>query len=190
MKINTNQIPNFDALPDEAKNAILNMEFADAPDMSQFVSKSVFDKKASEAAELSKQLKSRMSEEEAKAVKDAEEREALLARVEELEREKTMNTYINSCLALGYDEKLAKATAEALVKGDIDTVFKNQKIHNEVREKAIRSELLDTTPAPSGGGNGDGTMTLEKLRAMSAKERYEFSQNNPEEYKTLYGGNS
>ena len=57
MKIDTTKIPNFDALPDEAKNAILAMEFADAPDMSQFVAKSVFDKKASEAADLNKQLK-------------------------------------------------------------------------------------------------------------------------------------
>ena len=42
MKIDTTLIPNFDALPEEAKAAILGMEFADAPDMSQFVAKSVF----------------------------------------------------------------------------------------------------------------------------------------------------
>lgn len=181
------KIENYENLTPEEKLAALE---AYDPEKNGFVAKETFDKTASEAAAFKKQLREKQTAEEAQAEKDKEEREMLLARVEELEREKTMNTYINSCLALGYDEKLAKATAEALVKGDIDTVFKNQKIHNEAREKAIRSELLDTTPAPSGGGNGDGAMTLEKLRAMSAKERYEFSQNNPEEYKTLYGGNS
>ena len=72
MKIDTNLIPNFDALPEEAKAAILGMEFADAPDMSQFVAKSVFDKKASEAADLSKQLKSRMTQDEQAAAQQAE----------------------------------------------------------------------------------------------------------------------
>ena len=32
-------------------------------------------------------------------------------------------------------------------------------------------------------------MTLDNLRKMSPQERLEFSQKNPEEYKSLYGGN-
>ena len=82
MKINTNLIPNFDALPEEAKEAILGMEFADAPDMSQFVAKAVFDKKASEAADLSKQLKSRMTQDEQAAVQQAETLASLQAELE------------------------------------------------------------------------------------------------------------
>lgn len=38
------------------------------------------------------------------------------------------------------------------------------------------------------GDNGAGGMTLEKLRAMSPTERYEFATKHPEDYKTLYGG--
>lgn len=180
------KIENYENMTPEEKLAALE---AFDPEKNGFVAKDTFDKTASEAASFKKQLREKQTAEEAQAEKDKEEREALLARVEELEREKKMNTYITSYLGMGYDEKLAKSSAEALTKGDIDTVLKNQKIHNETREKAIRSELLDTTPAPSGGGSGDGAMTLEKLRAMSAKERYEFSQSNPEEYRTLYGGN-
>lgn len=188
MKINTSQIPNFDALPEDAKNAILGMEFADAPDMSQYVAKSVFDKKASEAADLNKQLKARMSDEEAKAAKDAEDRAALVARLEELEREKAVNGYVTSYLAMGYDEKTAKSSAEALHKGDMATVFANQKAHNENREKALRAELLKETPPPA-GGTPDSGMTLEKFRKLSDQERYKFSVENPEQYNTLYGGN-
>lgn len=39
---------------------------------------------------------------------------------------------------------------------------------------------------PSGD---DGSMTLEKLKAMTPVDRYNFSVNHPDEYKELYGGN-
>jgi hypothetical protein len=188
MKIDTTQIPNFDTLPDEAKKAILAMEFADAPDMSQFVAKATFDKKASEAADLGKKLRERMTEDEAKAAKAAEEHEALMARVQELEHERAVNGYATAYLAMGYDEKLAKATAEAMAKGDTKTVLENQKLHLENREKALRTELLKQTPQPAAGG-ADSVMTKEKLRSMSPQERFEFSVKNPEEYRNIYGGN-
>ena len=187
MKIDTNLIPNFEALPEETKNAILEMEFSEAPDMSQFVAKHVFDKKASEAAELNKQLRSRMSEEEAKKQKEAEERAALLARVEELEREKTITGYTNSFLSLGYDEKTAKATAEALATGDMDLVFINQKKHIESREKLLRAELLKETPPPTGGKTV--TKTREDILKMTLAEQVKFAQEHPEQYKEIYGGN-
>ena len=38
------------------------------------------------------------------------------------------------------------------------------------------------------GDNGSSGMTLEKLRAMSPAERFEFSTKHPDDYKTLYGG--
>ena len=37
-------------------------------------------------------------------------------------------------------------------------------------------------------GDGSSGMTLEKLRAMSPAERFEFSTKHPDDYKTLYGG--
>ena len=183
------KIENYENMTPEEKLAALE---AYDPEKDGFVPKATFDKTASEAAAFKKQLREKQTAEEAQAEKDKEEREALLARVEELEREKTTNAYVTSYLGLGYDEKMAKATAEALVKGDMATVFANQKSHIETREKALRSELLDTTPAPVGGGSGEGSgMTLEKFRAMTPQARYEFSVKNPEEYKALYdGGNS
>ena len=126
MKIDTTLIPNFDVLPEEAKAAILGMEFADAPDMSQFVAKAVFDKKASEAAELSKQLKSKMTQDEQAAAQQAEAFAAMQAELESLRADKTISEYTAQFLSLGYDEKLAKSTAEALHKGDMAVVFKNQ----------------------------------------------------------------
>ena len=182
MKIN---IENYENMTPEEKLAAL--ESYD-PEKDGFVSKATFDKKASEASELGKQLRAKQTDEEAKAAKEAKERAELMARLEQLEHEKAVNGFVNAYLSMGYDEKTAKSSAEALAKGDMETVFANQKIHNETREKALRAELLKETPPPA-GGKPDGGMTLEGLRKMSSKERYEFSVSNPEEYKTLYGGN-
>ena len=179
------KIENYETMTPEEKLAALE---AYDPEKDGFVSKAVFDKTATEAADYKKQLRAKQSDEEAKAAKEAEEKAALMARLEELEREKTVGTYTTSYLALGYDEKTAKATAEALAKGDMETVFANHKTHNETREKALRAELLKQTPPPA-SGTPDKGMTLEKFRQMSPQERYEYSVSNPEEYKTLYGGN-
>lgn len=176
-------IENYDTMTPEEKLAVLEEKYADGEKL-----KAALDKATSEAASYKKQLREKQTDEEAKATKDAEERAALLARVEELEREKTVGTYTNAYLALGYDEKTAKATAEALAKGDMTTVFANQKTINDNREKALRAELLKETPPPAGGGADNG-MTLDKFRKMSPQERHEFSVANPEQYKTLYGGN-
>lgn len=178
------RIEGYDKMSLEEKLAALE---AYEPDMSGFVPKATFDKKASEAAELGKQLKARMTEDEAKAVAEKEEREKLLARVEQLEKEKLVSGYTASYIAMGYDEKLAKSSAEALANGDTDMVFKNQKIHVETREKALKTELLKQTPPPAGGAK-DTTMKKEEFVKMSLAEQAKFASENPEVYKEFYGG--
>lgn len=188
MKIDTKLIPNFDALPEEAKTAILGMEFADAPDMSQFVAKSVFDKKASEAADLSKQLKSRMTQDEQNAAQQAEALATMQAELEALRAEKAISEYTAQFLGIGYDEKLAKNTAEALHKGDMAAMFKNHAVFVAEREKAMKAELLKSTPTPP-AGEGDKGPTKEMFQKMTLAEKQKFAQENPERYKEFYGGN-
>ena len=144
------KIENYENMTLEEKVAALE---AYEPDMSGYVSKATFDKTASEAASYKKQLREKMSEEEAKAAKEAEDRASLLERVEKAERALAVSKFVSSYISMGYDEKLARNTAEALAKGDMNTVFANQKIHAETREKALRAELLKSTPRPAGGAN-------------------------------------
>lgn len=177
------QIEGYENMTPEEKVAALEAGYADSEKM-----KNALDKATSEAAAYKKQLREKQTDEEAKEAERAAKEAAIMAELETLRHEKLVGTYAASYLAMGYDEKLAKATAEAMAKGDTETVFKNQKLHLENREKALRAELLMQTPPPA-GGNPDPTMTKEKLRAMSPQERYKFSQENPEEYKTIYGGN-
>lgn len=188
MKIDTNLIPNFDALPEEAKSAILGMEFADAPDMSQFVAKSVFDKKASEAADLNKQLKARMSEDEQAAAQQAEVLDSLKAELESLRAEKAISEYTAQFLAIGYDEKLAKNTAAALHKGDMTAMFKNHALFVAERDKSMKAELLKNTPTPP-AGEGDKGTSKEAFQKMTLAEKQKFATENPEAYKEFYGGN-
>ena len=185
MKIDTTLIPNFDDLPEEAKAAILGMEFADAPDMSQFVAKAVFDKKASEAAELSKQLKSKMTQDEQTAAQQAEMLAALQAELENLRADKTISEYTAQFLGLGYDEKLAKNTAEALHKGDMAVVFKNQAAYLADREKNLKADLLKSTPVPPAGA-GEKTPSKEEFQKMNLLEKAKFATEHPELYKEFY----
>ena len=181
MKIN---IENYENMTPEEKLAALE---AYDPEKDGFVSKTLFDKTSSEAANYKKQLREKQSDEEAKAQKEAEERAALVSRVAELEKEKTITGYTNSFLGLGYDEKTAKETAEALASGDMDLVFINQKKHTENREKLLRAELLKETPIPAAGKTV--TKTREEVLKMTLAEQVKFATEYPEQYKEIYGGN-
>ena len=175
-------IENYAEMSPEEKIAALEANYSSVAQH-----KANADKAASEAAEYKKKLRDRMSEDEAKAAKAAEDHAALVAELEALKAEKLVSGYMASYLALGFDEKLAKTTAEALAKGDMDTVFKNQKLHADTREKTLRTELLKGTPPPAGGNNDTG-VTKEKFSKMTLAEKAEFAEKNPDAYKEFYGG--
>ena len=150
--------------------------------------KTALSKSNSEAADYKKQLRDKMSAEEIKAKEDAEKYEELQKKYEELVRKDSISQNKVKFLALGYEEKLASETAEAMVNGELDKVFANQKKHLEALEKKIREDVLKDTPKPE-GGKGSDTITKEKFSKMSIAEQYKFSTEHPEEYKQLYGGN-
>ena len=150
--------------------------------------KTALSKSNSEAADFKRQLREKMSADELKAKEDADAREKLQKDYDELVKKVTVSENQSKLLSLGYDEALAKETAEAMANGELDKVFANQKKHLEAVEKKVRSEILKNTPKPEGGSSQD-EMTKEKLRGMSAQERYQYSIENPEKYKEIYGGN-
>ena len=150
--------------------------------------KTALSKSNSEAADYKKQLREKMSAEELKAKEDAEKWDELIKERDALLREKTISGHKAKFLTLGYDEKLATETAEAMANGELDKVFANQKKHLESVEKKIREDVLKDTPKPE-GGNGSDTITKETFSKMSIAEQYKFSVEHPEEYKQLYGGN-
>ena len=150
--------------------------------------KAALTKSNSENAEWKKKHREALSEEERKAQETAD----LIKRLQEenatLTRDSNVSKHKAKFLGMGYEEALANDAAVAMVDGDMEKLFSYQQKHQEALEKKIRADALKSTPKPV-PDKADGAMTLEKLRKMSVLERYEFSQKNPDEYKTLYGGN-
>lgn len=187
-KIDVTQIEGYAEMSAEDKlKALEGFDIPD-PDYSGYVKKDVFDKTASELAGVKKQLKDKMTDDEAAKQKEQEEREELQSKYDKLLRESEISKHKAKLLGLGYDEKLADETAEAMADGDMEKVFVNQKKHLDSVEKRVRADALKDTPKPTPDGDSK-TMTLEKFRKLSPAERAAFFEEHPEEYKELYGGN-
>ena len=150
--------------------------------------KNALSKSNSEAADYKRQLKDKMSADEIKAKEDEEARTKLQSDYDALLKRVTISDNKAKLLALGYDDALATDTAEAMVNGETNKVFANQKKHLDAVEKKIRSDILKDTPKPA-GGNSSETMTKEIFSKMSIAEQHKYSVEHPEEYKKLYGGN-
>ena len=188
-KIDVSKIEGYAEMSAEDKLKALEAFDMPDPDYSGYVSKEQFDKTASELAAKKKELNDKLSEDEKKSQEEKERQEELEKKYNELLHESTVSKNKAELLALGYEEKLADETAEAMVAGDLKKVFANQKKHLDAVEKRVRAEVLKDTPKPTEDGDG-ATMTLEKLKGMSLADRLKFSQEHPEEYKELYtGGN-
>ena len=156
MNIDTSTIENFDSLSAEEKvDALLKL---DLPDNSAELArmKSALDKATSEAADYKKQLKGKLTEDEAAAAEREAKWAEMEAKLKELETEKTISTYKASYLAMpGFDEKLAEDTAKALAAGDMEKVFANQQKANAAYEKKLRADLVKQDPKPDGAGGDD-----------------------------------
>lgn len=176
MKIDVSTIEGFDTMTAEQKlEALMELEVPDKVDTSKMVSKELFDRKASELAEANKKLKSKMTEDEQKQAEIAEaaeaaakEKEALLARVAELEKNNTLREYTLGFSNLGFDEKLAAETANLFEEKDSVKFFANMKKFLENYEKAIEKKLMDKTPGPGGnaGNSGDEDPAVKKAKAL------------------------
>ena len=172
---------------EEIETALKDIEMP--TDMSAEVDrlKNLLSKSNSEAADYKRQLKDRMTEEEVKAKEDAENREKLQKDYDALLRKVSISENKAKLLGLGYEDKLADETAEAMVNGELEKVFANQRKHLESVKKELRSELLKETPKPE-GGNGHQTITKEDFAKMTYSERAKVYDENPEIYNQLTNG--
>ena len=187
-KIDLSKIDGYESMTAEEKLAALEGLDLPDPDYTGFVKKDVADKYASEAANYKKQLREYMSEDEAKKAQTAEQLAEITAELEMLRAEKAISEYTAQFMGIGYSEDLAKSTAVALQKGDTTTMFKNHSKFVVEREKALKAELLKTTPTPP-AGDGTKGVTKEDFSKMNLAERAKFARENPEQFKEFYGGN-
>jgi len=189
MKIDVTKIEGYEEMsPEDKLKALESFDIeVPEPDYTGYVRKDIYDKTASELSEKKKELREKMTEDEAAKQAEQEERETLQANYDALLHKVTVSENKAKLLGIGYEESLASKAAEAMAKGDLDSVMKYQKQHLDAFEKKIRGEVLKGTPKPTGDGESK-SMTLEKLRSMAPGERLRYSQENPDEYKHLYSG--
>lgn len=158
---------------EEVNAALKDKELVDKASLPKSVSKDLFDKTSSELAALKKQLKERMTAEEAeKAEKEAREAQ-VLAELETLRKEKTVADHKAKYLALGYDDELAQDTAQAFVGGDMSKVFKNMKTHQDSLLKEAKKDSVMGTPPPPAGDAPGGTNYAQM--AQDAQTRGDFA---------------
>lgn len=186
----TAKIENYDSMSAEEKLAALESLEIEEPDGTKPTEresklKSALDKTSSEVATLKKQLKEKMTESERLEAERAEkmaEQEKLLA---EYQRKDTVSNQVANFLSVGFSKEDAQKSAEALVDGDFDTVFGGLKTFIENRDKAVKAELLKSTPRPDGGNSGEPTMTKEQFDKMGYTERAKLFEENRELYNEL-----
>lgn len=187
-KIDVSKIEGYESMSAEEKLAALEALELPDPDYSGYVKKDVADKYASEAASFKKQLREKMTEDEAAKAKAAEDLAAAMEELEHYRVKDAISEYTTQFMGLGYDESLARATATALQKGDMSVMFKNHAKFVADREKALKAEMLKSTPTPP-AGDGDKGPSKEAFQKMTLAEKQKFATENPDAYKELYGGN-
>lgn len=117
--------------------------------------KKATDNASSDAADWKKKYNSTLSEAQRIEAERAEAEKKLREENEALKRDRTIGTYSNRALALGYDADLAAKTAEAMANGDMNAVFDSiGELIQTVKTKAITENLskqgtLSTGAPPS-----------------------------------------
>lgn len=156
-KLDVSGIEGFDAMSAEQKvEALMGLDVPDAVDMSGYIDKKKFDKLSSELADAKRKL----NETQANGANEKSESERAIAELQEkydaLMKESTIDKYTAQYKAMqGFDDKLARATAEALFAGDMKTVFDNQKKANEAYAKQLKADAMKNMTQPAGGSAGE-----------------------------------
>lgn len=134
-----------------------------------FVKKNVFDKTASELASLKKELRalkeSNMTESELLQAELDKAQETQSAYMKELAKLRATEVFVTAGLTeddfgsiletiVVDDAEISKVRAEQMV-----SLIQSQR---DAVDRAVREELLNTTPKPKGGGKGDLSATLQK----------------------------
>lgn len=174
---------------EEINAALKDKELIEKSVLAQYVPKDTADKYASEAATFKKQLLSKQTDAEAKAAEEAAKQEAMAQELEALKQESTIAKHNARFLELKYDPALAASTAEALAKGDLETVFKNQALHTEAVEKAAKAGAMSNMDAPPATGTPSAALTAGvKLATELGKQAGQTNAQTNDVIKQYVGG--
>lgn len=126
--------------------------------------KETISKKNTEAADWKHKYQDTLSEAERKKQEAEEAAKAQAEELAALKKSSAIAGYKASYLAMGYDEKLAEDTANALFDGDNTRLFENQRKHMDAVEKKAREDALRGSGRPGGSGSDGGEQESEAVR--------------------------
>ena len=179
-RIDTSTIEGYAEMTDEQKIAALEeFEYDDNAAEVQRLKKAN-DKNSKEAAEWKRKHSELLSEEERAKAEEADRIKTLEEENAALKREKNIVSHKAELISLGYDEALASATAEAMVDGDTEKVFANQKKFLEAHDKAYKAELMKTPLEPDGGDTPAYKTKEDIMKIKDTSERQQAIADNPE----------
>lgn len=165
--------------PDNAEIAKLRAQLAQQ--------KAALDKATKEAAENKRALRAKQTAEEQAAEIEKERQEAIEKELNELRKERAVANTSKRIMSFVADEAIATGIAEALYGAeDIDLAIDTINKAWTAKEKALRAEF-GKIPAPSIGDADGLTITKAQLDGMGYKDRLDFSQKHPDEYRRLMG---
>lgn len=118
------------------------------------------------SGEITKQLRAKMSEDELKAEKDAQEKEEHLAYVKELESFKNKTLAKERYILQGMTPELATKAADAEIKGDMDELASIQATYTKELIKAKEAEWKASRPRVNMSDDGADSMTREEIMAI------------------------
>lgn len=149
--------------------------------------KNALDKATKEAGDYRKQLKSKMTADEAAAEEKKALDEARDAELAEYRKKFAVAETAKKVMALGMDEIASGTVAENLYgAADAESALAEIQKYIAAREKALRLEF-SKIPAPSAGNSDGPTITRSQLDALTYKDRVKFVQEHPDEYNKLMG---
>lgn len=133
--------------------------------------KNALSKANGEAAEYRKALKEKMSETEKADAERAERQKQIEEELANLRRDKAISESMAQFLAVGYDEELARKSAEAVADNNFAAIFDGMKAFVASHDKAMEAKLLSVTPKPNGGGAAKPKTVEEIMKIADATER-------------------
>lgn len=129
------------------------------------------DKASSEAASYKKQLNARLTESERQEQERNEANEKLMDELNELRKERDLNSLMKNFTVLGYSEEMAKEAAEAQYDNDAERLFAVQKKYRAELENSIKAQYMRGTPPPQGGSlQGGVPLTEAQIKSMTPAE--------------------
>ena len=139
--------------------------------------KTALSKANGEAAKYKKEMREKMSEDEAKQAEITELINTLTEENKQLKTKELLTDTTAQFIAAGYDATLAADAAKAMVGGNISDVIKAQRQFLDTKKKEIEAEAQRGTPRPKGGEEPGGTPDVGK---MSYEQLAEYLENNPD----------